>query len=142
MSSPAGRPARAPATVRAGGYRRPVPPAEGRARAPADHLVDGAWPTGRLHGPPYVHYAAALARAVDARRVALGLGSVRALAKHVGVPHNTLSRVLAGRAVPDLVTIALLEVGLGIRLLPDPREVPRPDVADPPGATAAAAHKK
>ncbi|WP_285462284.1 helix-turn-helix transcriptional regulator [Agromyces sp. NBRC 114283] len=55
-----------------------------------------------------------------ARNVADAIGdrSVRAVAKDTGVDHTTILSLLAGRAWPDLATIAKLELGLGVDLWP------------------------
>ncbi len=101
-----------------------MPPAAGRNLAPRSFLAENeSWPFGDLRpgSPPYARYAQTLARRVQDLRADHSL-SERDVATLVGVPNNTLSRVLRGDAVPDLVTIALLETGLRTRLLPDPAE--------------------
>ena len=51
-------------------------------------------------------------------RSAMGSRSIRAVALECGVGNVTLSNVLAGKAWPDLATIARLERGLGQDLWP------------------------
>jgi len=104
-----------------------VPPVAGRNAAPKTFTVDGgAWPDADVHAdaPPHVRYALVFARAVEAERAGRGGLSVRALARALGVPHNTLGRALAGDVVPDLVTVAAVEAALGRRLLPAPARRP------------------
>jgi len=105
-----------------------VPPAVGRNAAPKTFTVDdGPWPGTdvRVGAPAHVRYALVFARAVEAERADRGGPSVRALARALGVPHNTLGRALSGDVVPDLVTVAAVEAALGRRLLPAPAA--RPD---------------
>ncbi len=51
-------------------------------------------------------------------RTAMDGRSIRAVAADVGVGNVTLSNVLAGKAWPDLATIARLEQGLDVDLWP------------------------
>lgn len=93
----------------------------GRAyRPPAEWVVSGGtWPGGPFHrdAPLYVSVTAALV-------VRLGLAvaedgrSLRAIAADAEIGHGSLSRLLAGRSVPDLGTIASLEHALDANLWP------------------------
>lgn len=51
-------------------------------------------------------------------RAAMDGRSIRAVAAECGIGNVTLSNVLAGKAWPDLATIARLERGLGAELWP------------------------
>ncbi|WP_172655925.1 helix-turn-helix domain-containing protein [Demequina maris] len=59
-----------------------------------------------------------------ARRVALALhaaigeSSLREVAARTGVDHTTVADVLNGTAWPDTITLARLEIGLGVALWP------------------------
>lgn len=52
--------------------------------------------------------------------------SIRSVAAESGVGNVTLSMVLAGRAWPDLATIARLEAGLDVELWPRRAVTPSP----------------
>lgn len=51
-------------------------------------------------------------------RDAVGSRSVRALARHAGVPDGTLLRIMSGALWPDLRTVIVLEEATGRDLLP------------------------
>jgi transcriptional regulator with XRE-family HTH domain len=51
-------------------------------------------------------------------RDGIGERSIRSVATAAGVSHVTILNVLAGRAWPDLSTIARLEIALGVPLWP------------------------
>lgn len=93
--------------VPARSYREPV---EFTARG-------GRWPAGpwRSETPAYARVTAAL---VSRLQDELGARSIRDLARDAGVGHATLSRLLAGKVVPDLATIAALEDALRADLWP------------------------
>ncbi len=93
--------------VPARSYREPV---EFTARG-------GRWPDGpwRSDTPAYAKVTAAL---VARLRDELGARPIRDLARDAGIGHATLSRLLAGKVVPDLATIAALEDALDVDLWP------------------------
>jgi lambda repressor-like predicted transcriptional regulator len=66
------------------------------------------WPHGETSDPA----AAVAAIFVSELRNTIEGQSVRAVAAHCGVNHQTLRSILAGEVWPDMRTIALLEFGL------------------------------
>jgi DNA-binding phage protein len=77
----------------------------------------GTWPNGpwRSDTPAYALVTAALVVRV---RQEIGQRSIRDLARDAGIGHATLSRLLAGKVVPDIATVAALEDTLGADLRP------------------------
>ncbi|NQX22724.1 helix-turn-helix transcriptional regulator [Curtobacterium sp. VKM Ac-2852] len=79
---------------------------------------------GQLTASPWPDVPSEDALAEVARRLVLNVRaamdgrSIRAVAVDVGVGNVTLSNVLAGKAWPDLATIARLEQGLDVDLWP------------------------
>ncbi|KOU40703.1 hypothetical protein ADK54_21460 [Streptomyces sp. WM6378] len=56
--------------------------------------------------------------------------TLRSLAEVTGVTHSTVSRVLNGKVMPDLGTLARLEAAFGLQLWPGPAALP-PDFMRP-----------
>ena len=99
-----------------------------RGALPRTHLVDGTWPDGPVDGPPVVHYAREIARRLRDGVAASGL-SLRGVAERCHVDRQTVTRVIDGDVVPDVATVAALEVGLDVDLWPGRDVVP--DVGPP-----------
>lgn len=77
-------------------------------------LTPGPWPDLPSDDAP-----AEAARQLALRvRDALGTRSVRALARHTGVPDGTLLRIMNGALWPDLRTVIVLEEAIGRDLFP------------------------
>jgi hypothetical protein len=84
----------------------------------------GEWPAGPLlpDAPPYAVVTASI---VSAYRSAAGSRSLRSVAGSAGIDPTSLGRMLNGETVPDVHTVAVLEVALGVPLWPDyPRAHP------------------
>ncbi|MFB7919429.1 helix-turn-helix domain-containing protein [Streptomyces sp. NPDC056061] len=94
-------------------------PRSPRHTAPADHVVHGLWPDVTLApgAPLTAHYGVALARRLADVMTARSL-SDRAVARLSGMSHNTIGRIARGEVLPDLGTIARLEVALQASLWP------------------------
>ena len=88
-------------------------------RAPINYATSGTWPEVTLGpgAPVSAHFARAFVRRLDTALADTGL-SGRAVAGIAGVAHTTVQRVLRGEVLPDLGTIARLEVALGVDLYP------------------------
>ena len=93
-----------------------MPRRSGISGPPRSYLVSGAWPTGRIKGPPEARYAAEVARRLAK---AMEGQSLRAVAREAGLDHTTVRALAEGERWPDLITIARLEQALGSRLWPD-----------------------
>jgi hypothetical protein len=74
---------------------------------PAAYVADGAWPHAVLRedAPVSAHYGQALARRLADALAASGT-SLRALGERAGVNHTTVSRLLGGRVLVDIGTVA------------------------------------
>lgn len=92
---------------------------------PSAYVVDGTWPHAVLadDAPASAHYGQAFARNL-ARALTLTNQSLRTLAETTGLTHSTISRVLNGKVMPDLGTLARLEVAFGFQLWPGPSVLP------------------
>lgn len=92
--------------------RRYLPPIEWLA-------ADGVWPTGPFatDAPVYAITTAALVQHLQQCIDDRGL-SLRAAAQPAGMDPTSLSRLLTGKVVPDLGTIAGLEQALDVDLWP------------------------
>lgn len=89
-------------------------------RPPAEFVTaDGSWPQGPIdpQAPAYARVCAALVSRLQEHMTAHGL-SLRAVANPAGIDPTSLSRLVTGKVVPDLATIAHLEEALGIDLWP------------------------
>ena len=95
-----------------------------RGALPRTHLVAGTWPDGPVDGPPVAHYAREIARRLRDAVTASGL-SLRRVAEGCDVDRQTISRVIAGEVMPDVATVAALEVGLDVDLWPGRTCAPR-----------------
>lgn len=87
---------------------------------PASFIADnGLWPSGpfRAQTPAYASVTAALVARIAAVMEQRGL-SLRAVAVPAGIDPTSLSRLLTGKVVPDLATIANLEQALDTDLWP------------------------
>lgn len=101
-------------------------PGRRRRRAPIEFVTGGHWPYARLtlsagdvkEDLYAAIYAQALAAALAEQ---IGQASQRAFADRIGIPARTLDYLLAGQTVPDMATLAQLEIALGSTLLPDDR---------------------
>lgn len=86
--------------------------------APRDWAVDpNTWPSGpwKPGAPRYARVTAAIADAVDLHREGRSLRDIAAAA---GIAHTSLSRLIAGKHVPDVGVVAALEDALGVDLWP------------------------
>ncbi len=89
-------------------------------RPPASFVVEsGHWPEGpfRADTPLYATVTAHLVQRLQAEMTQRRL-SLRALAVPAGIDPTSLSRLVTGKVVPDLGTIATLEQELGVDLWP------------------------
>lgn len=86
---------------------------------PAAYVADGAWPHAVLRedAPVSAHYGQALARRLADALAASGT-SLRALGERAGVNHTTVSRLLGGRVLVDIGTVARIEAALGQEIWP------------------------
>lgn len=100
----------------AGIYRGTMPRRRDVDGPPRSYIVSGSWPDGRGSDEVPVRYVQELAMNLAE---AIGDRSLREVGRLAGVDHTTISAVLAGDRWPDLVTVARLEQGLGVRLWPD-----------------------
>lgn len=109
----------------AGAWDDPGMPRSSNDKVPRDYVADDAWPYAALppDAPASAHYGQALARNLE-NALAVSGYSLRALAEDTGITHSTISRVLHGRVLPDLGTIARLEVVFGFQLWPGPGALP------------------
>ncbi|MFB6650934.1 helix-turn-helix domain-containing protein [Streptomyces microflavus] len=89
-----------------------------RSTTPRDLAVDpDAWPHATVLGHPQARVVQALARALGARLEEQGL-SLRQAATLTGVNRQAIVNLLGGISWPDVVTVSLLEDGLGVALWP------------------------
>ncbi len=92
-----------------------------RAYQPPASFVstDGVWPHGPFvdNAPAYAVVTARLVRTLQREMTRRGL-SLRAVAMPAGIDPTSLSRLITGKVVPDLATIANLERELDIDLWP------------------------
>jgi hypothetical protein len=88
-----------------------------QSRARPVELAPAPWPDV-TSGDPLGESARILAVNL---RAALGDRSVHSAAGDAGISHVTLLNVLAGRAWPDLATVARLELSLGVPIYPKSR---------------------
>lgn len=89
-------------------------------RPPATFITeDGRWPEGpfRDDAQPYVTVTARLVERLASVMRDRGL-SLRAVAGPAGIDPTRLSRLINGKVVPDLATIANLEHSLQVDLWP------------------------
>lgn len=96
-------------------------PRSSKDHVPAHYMVGGAWPEAVLaaDAPVSAYYGQRLAYNLQTVMTARGF-NLRVLAERSGVAHTTISRVLRGRVLPDMGTIARLEVALGVQVFPKP----------------------
>ncbi|WP_052229957.1 helix-turn-helix transcriptional regulator [Streptomyces sp. CT34] len=94
-------------------------PRSSNDKVPRDYVVGGSWPHAALaaDAPASAHYGQALARNLE-RALASSGQSLRTLAESTGITHSTISRVVNGKVLPDLGTLARLEVALGFQVWP------------------------
>lgn len=94
-------------------------PRSSNDQVPRHYAVDGAWPHAALaaDAPVSAHYGQALACNLAHAMASTG-HTLRTLADVTGVTHSTISRVLNGRVMPDLGTIARLESAFQLQLWP------------------------
>lgn len=83
-------------------------------RATPVELTPEPWPDSPSDDP----YAEIARQFVVRLRNGIDTRSIRSVGAAAGVSHVTILNVLAGRAWPDLSTIARLEVALGVPLWP------------------------
>lgn len=92
-----------------------------RDNVPVDYLESGLWPTDETrlvaHAPLSAHYGLAVARHLDAILAERAMTATR-LERLSGVHRTTVGKILAGRVLPDLGTMARLEAALQVSLYP------------------------
>jgi DNA-binding phage protein len=78
---------------------------------------DGEWPAGPFveDAPPYALVTAAV---VERYLSVVGERSLRSVARAAGIDPTSLGRTLSGETVPDVHTVAVLEVALDTELWP------------------------
>lgn len=86
---------------------------------PISYAISGEFPDVVLSqdAPPSAHFALAFAKALHAALSDRSI-SLREVAKVARLSHPTVSRILNGEVVPDLRSIASLEVALQTSLYP------------------------
>lgn len=99
----------------------PGMPRSSNDKVPRDYVVDDAWPHAALasDAPVSAIYGQALARNLE-NALAYSGHSLRTLADATGITHSTISRVIHGRVLPDLGTIARLEAVFRFQIWPGP----------------------
>ena len=106
-------------------------PRSSNDKVPSEYVVDGVWPHAVLadDAPVSAFYGQAFARNLERALVATN-HSLRTLAEATGLTHSTISRVMNGKVMPDLGTLARLEIAFGFQLWPGPAALPpRPPAA-------------
>jgi DNA-binding Xre family transcriptional regulator len=100
-------------------------PRSSNDKVPSTYVAEGAWPYAVLTGdaPAGAHYGQAIARNLERALTSTGQ-SLRSLAEATGVTHSTISRVRSGKVMPDIGTLARLEVALGFQIWPGPDVMP------------------
>ena len=99
-----------------------MPTRSGLQGSPRDFLErGGTWPEGPFvtDAPVTILYAAEIGTRLRAAIGEAGWSNTRAAAE-IGIGRQGLQSILAGRALPDLHTLARAERALGARLWPDP----------------------
>ncbi|MCN9244482.1 helix-turn-helix transcriptional regulator [Streptomyces sp. RY43-2] len=94
-------------------------PRSNNDQLPATYVASGNWPHARLteDAPVSAHYGQAFARNLAQAMASADIG-LRALGDKAGVSHATISRLLRGMVLPDMGTLARLEVALSTGLWP------------------------
>lgn len=94
-------------------------PRSSNDQIPAAYVADGVWPYARLQpdAPASAHYGQALARNLY-RALEESGQSLRTLGEAAGITHTTIGRVVRGEVMPDLGTLARLEVALSVEIWP------------------------
>jgi hypothetical protein len=96
-------------------YATEVPPRKSLRARPADYLESGVWPDGALSAD--APREARLAAAISARlRVAMGERTLRDVARQAELSPQTVANLVQGLSWGDMVTLARLEVVLGVQL--------------------------
>ncbi|MET9070589.1 helix-turn-helix transcriptional regulator [Streptomyces sp. NPDC004232] len=101
-------------------------PRSSNDKVPRDYVASGTWPHAALEpeAPVSAHYGQALACNIERALASTGY-SLRTLADATGVTHSTISRVVNGRVLPDLGTLARLESAFGFQIWPGLAALPR-----------------
>jgi hypothetical protein len=94
-------------------------PRSNNDQLPATYVASGNWPHARLveDAPVSAYYGQAFARNLAQAMTNSEIG-LRTLGDMAGVSHATISRLLRGMVLPDMGTLARLEVALGTGLWP------------------------
>lgn len=110
-----------------GAWDDPGMPRSSNDKVPRDYVVDETWPHAALvpDAPVSAHYGQALARNLE-NALAVSGHSLRTLAEATGITHSTISRVIHGKVMPDLGTLARLEAAFGFQVWPGPGALPTP----------------
>ncbi|MCM8555479.1 helix-turn-helix domain-containing protein [Streptomyces sp. STCH 565 A] len=106
-------------------------PRSSNDKVPAAYVVGGTWPHAALapDAPVSAYYGQAFARNLERALASTGL-SLRTLSEQSGVAHTTIGRVVHGKVLPDMGTLARLEAALGFQLWPGPAALP-PEATGP-----------
>ncbi|MEE1742843.1 helix-turn-helix domain-containing protein [Streptomyces sp. JV184] len=88
-----------------------------RSTTPRDLAAPDAWPHATVVGHPQARVVQAIARTLGERLEEQGL-SLRQAAVLTGVNRQAIVNLLSGISWPDVVTVSLLEDGLGVTLWP------------------------
>ncbi|MFJ2575381.1 multiprotein-bridging factor 1 family protein [Kitasatospora aureofaciens] len=94
-------------------------PRSNNDQVPAAYVAAGQWPQAELiaDAPASAHYGQAFARNLIRAMESTGHGT-RTLSEKSGVAHTTISRLMRGRVLADMGTVARLEVALAVDLWP------------------------
>ncbi|TJZ99984.1 helix-turn-helix transcriptional regulator [Actinacidiphila oryziradicis] len=94
-------------------------PRSNNDQLPATYVASGNWPYARLveDAPVSAYYGQAFARKLAEAMATSEIG-LRTLGDKAGVSHATISRLLRGMVLPDIGTVARLEVALRTGLWP------------------------
>ncbi|MFI8362409.1 helix-turn-helix domain-containing protein [Streptomyces sp. NPDC085612] len=100
-------------------------PRSSNDQPPSFYVIDGVWPHAVLaaDAPVSAYYGQHLARNLERAMSSTG-HTLRSLGELTGLTHSTISRVVNGKVMPDLGTLARLEAAFGFQLWPGPAALP------------------
>ncbi|RNG33507.1 helix-turn-helix domain-containing protein [Streptomyces botrytidirepellens] len=115
-------------------------PRSNNDKVPCHYVRQGTWPFAVLEddAPVSAHRCQELAQNL-AHAMAKAGHRLRPLANSSGVHHTTIARLLQGKVLPDIGTLARLEDALDHRLWPMPHDRHRPTAERPAAGQRAAA---
>lgn len=102
-----------------GTWDDPGMPRSNNDQVPAAYVATGQWPRAELapDAPVSAYYGQAFARNLVRAIESAGLGT-RTLGEKSGVAHTTISRLMRGKVLCDIGTVARLEIALATDLWP------------------------